>query len=158
MRTKTLAIILILLSLFLVCSCKTEPEVSGEAEITLKVGVSAFADIITKWQEDGSYPGLNVVLGDNYVMVLNFTNCSTTLDLSSVDPSLGTKTVTINGQVSYKYEEYPEAYPVTMTYNISFQFGGAPHTLEANIRATGVSTMKATNIKIDGKKYKDESI
>ena len=158
MKSKTIAIIMILLASIMVCSCNMDPEISGDAEKTLRVGMGAVEYIMNKYQTDGSYPGLNIVAGDNYVMVLNFSNCSATLDLSAIDPSLGTKTVVVNGQVSYKFEAYPESYPSTMTFNISFSYGGSFHTLEMKVRATGVSSMSATNIKVDGKKYRDESI
>lgn len=156
MKAKTITFIMILLAVFLLCSCNMDPELSGDAEKVADVGIQSVTDVVNKYNESGSYSGLTIVAGDNYVLTYNFANCSTTVDLSQY--GLGTKTVVINGQVATRYEAYPEAFPATATYNISFRYDGVTHTMEVKLRMTGVSSGTATNIKIDGKKYKDESM
>lgn len=155
MKTKPITYILILLTVLMLCACNMDPELSGDAEKIADVGVNSVTDVVNKYNESGSYPGLTIVAGDNYVLTYNFSNCSTTVDLSKY--GMGTKTVILNGQVSTRYEAYPEVYPATAKYNITFRFDGTTHTMELQMRMTGVSSGSVSNIKIDGKRYKDES-
>lgn len=156
MKRNIFTFVLILLTALLICSCNMDPELSGDAEKVATVGVHAVSDVMNKYNESGSYPGLTIVEGSNYVLTLNFSNCTTTVDLSEY--GLGTKTVTIDNQVVLKYEAYPELYPASQTFNIKFQYDGSSHTMEMKIRMTGVSSGTVTGIKIDGKKYKDHEL
>jgi len=158
MKSNISCAILILLTVFLICSCNMEPELTAEADRIATVGINSVSDIINKYDKSGHYDGLSVVLGDNDLVVYNFSNCSTTIDLSNLYPSWGTKTVVISGQVSLKFDAYPESYPATMTLNIRYLYGGETHTLEMKVRVTGISSMTASAIKVDGVSYKPKQI
>ncbi len=153
MKTKSV-VILLLITVLTICSCKLEPELSGEAEVVAQVGTKAATSISNVYNENGSYDGLTVTYYGNSVY-FNYSDASIELDLSDV--SLGTKTVTINGQSIINYEDYPSIYPATQTFNISFEYDGIEHTLEAKVRVTGVSSISVTGIKVDGTSYKDQS-
>lgn len=158
MKSKYAGIILILLTVILICSCNMEPNITAEAARIGTIGILSAGDVSSKYHESGSYAGVDVVVGDNNLIVYNFNKCSTTIDLSGVDPSLGKTTVVINGQISFRYEAYPEIYPSTTNYNITFSYAGKTHSLEMKSRSTGVSSTTISSIKIDGVSYNPGSL
>ena len=145
-------IVLILIALLLVCSCKNEPEPNHEVEKIAGAGVLASVDIISQYSETGSYTGVSLKTTDN-TACFSFTNATVSTDLSSIDASMGTHTIKVNGEVVYTYEAYPATYPFSLSYNISFSYAGSNHTLELKGRATGVSTQSFSLLKVDGKSY-----
>lgn len=147
-------IVLILVALLLVCSCKSEPELTETEEKTAAVGIYSAGAIIEQYIENGSYTGVSVKLSDDKTTgVFSFKNASVSVNLSSLDATWGTQTITVNGEVVMKYEAYPAEYPRSMTFNVSYVFGGKTHTLEVKDRETGVSSEQITFFKFDGKEY-----
>lgn len=158
MKRRHAGIVLILLSVLLICSCNMEPNITAEADRIGGIGIYAAGDVSNKYYESGSYAGFDVVVGENNLIVYNYSRCSTTVDLSGIDPSLGKTTVVISGQISFRYDAYPEMYPSTTNYNISFTYAGKTHSLEMKSRTTGVTSTTISSIKVDGVSYNPGSV
>jgi hypothetical protein len=145
----------------LICSCNVDPysnlpDMTDEARIVAHVGMASSNGIAAKYNETGSYPGCSVTVIDDGVY-FNLSNASIAIDLSSISPSLGTKTVVVTGQEYVVYEAYPEMFPARESYNIWFSYDGKGHTLELSAKLTGASSITVTGVKVDGVSYKPSS-
>lgn len=149
---KKSVIVLFLIILVLMCSCKTEPEPDDEVGKVAGAGVLASTQMMTEYTEKGSYKGVAEVDTDNMICFY-FSNATASVNLSELDASMGTHTITVSGEAVFNYESYPATYPFSVSYNIEFIFAGATHTLELKGRATGVSTRSFSLLKVDGKTY-----
>ena len=162
MKSKLFGICLIIVSIVTLCSCNADPDadlpdITRDAEAVATVGIVSSESIMTEYFDKGSYPGVTTTEGDDSIC-LNYNDASVSMDLSSIIPSLGTVDVTIRGQIVMKYEAYPEYYPATMKFNIYFSYAGENHTLELTVRATGVSSITASFVKVDGVRYNPSSL
>lgn len=151
-------VLLVIFALFAVCSCNNEPSIPKDKENLAAVGVKAAMDIIEEYTGEGSYPGVSVIAGDNYTVAFKYDDASITESFAEIDSSFGTHTVKVNGEVVMAYEAYPSSYPCSVSVNISFVFGGSNHTLEFKAKYTGVSSFKASLLKLDGKSYDPSTI
>ncbi len=152
-------VLVILIAIVSLCSCKSEPELSKEEDKTAAVGIYASAAAMAEYADKGSYAGISVkVSDDKSVAVFSLDNVSISTNLSGIDASWGTQTITVGGEVVMKYEAPPAEYPRSMTFNLVYSFGGKNHTLELKERETGVSSATITFFKFDGKEYDSSKI
>ena len=156
MLKRITVLLIILFSLFVVCSCKQEPDLTEEAEKIATVGLRSSIEIMNVYNETGSYTGVSTRISGSTIC-FSFSNASITLDFSDMDSSIGIQTVKVNGEVVFSYEALPATYPYSVTYNLSYTYAGKNHTLEIKGRFTGVSSSTVSLLKVDGKSY-DPSI
>lgn len=128
------------------------PETNSEVKRIVLIGINSALDAMEKYDYYGSYSGMTKSLGTDTV-VYHYSHVVDNVDLSMVDTSLGTKTVTMSGQVSFKFDNLPSSYPCTIEYNISFEIMGSSHTLEQRKKSTGVSSQTVSYLKVDGVQY-----
>ena len=147
-----IAIVLILVALVLVCSCKSEPEMTKDVERVASVGLVSSSSIVDRYAETGSYTGVSHRVGDNAICY-TLSNASITIDLSSIEATMGTHTITVSGEIVYDYEAYSATYAYSVSYNVRFAYAGKDHTLEIKGRWTGVSSTKVSLLKVDGTSY-----
>ena len=157
MNRRRIVIILIFVAIALICSCKSEPELSGEADRVASVGLVASSSILDKYSETGSYSGVSMRVSGNTICY-SLSDASITIDLSIVEASMGTHTIKVDGEVVYTYEAYPATYPYSVSYNIRFTYAGKNHTLEIKGKWTGVSSTTVSLLKVDGKSYDPSSL
>ena len=152
MKTR-IPIILTLIASVAFCSCILEPrtnKLTHEADIIATVGFKTEGQIATEYNNNGSYTGVSKssTYGSVYY---NYSGASATVDCS--DFGLGTIPVSLSGQVKITYENYPDMYPLSWTYNLSYTYLNKQHTLECKTRSTGVSSTTTLLLKIDGIEY-----
>lgn len=151
MKTRLLTIVIFFLIVVVICSCKTEPELSDEATTIAKVGLRTEDQIAYSFQNNGSYSGVSQSSTGTGTVYYLYNNATASVDCS--DLGLGTITVKLSGQVRASFPNYPSMYPNIYTYDISYSYLGKTHTLEYEINSTGVSSSETTRLKIDGTNY-----
>lgn len=152
-------VLVIIIAIVSLCSCKSEPELSEKDEKVATVGLYALAETLGQYSENDSYKGVSFVISqDNSTGVFSFNNVSIPTNLTEIDSSWGTQTILLNGELVLKYEAPPASYPRTATINISFTFGGKTHTMEVIEKETGISSRKITYFKFDGTEYPASTI
>ena len=147
MKIKT-TIIFIILTLFMVCSCKIEPQLSDEDYKVARVGIRTESQIANSFNKNGSYSGVSQSSTGNGTVYYNYNNATASVDCS--DLGLGTISVRLTGQVRCSFPDYPSMYPNIYTYNISYTYSGRSHALEYEVRYTGASSSEITHLKVDG--------
>ena len=147
MKTRV-AITIILLALFMVCSCKMEPKLSDEEYTVARVGIRTESQIANNFNKNGSYSGVYQTSTGNGTVYYNYNNATAIVDCS--DLGLGTISVRLTGQVRCTFPDYPSMYPNIYTYNISYTYSGKSHTLEYEVKYTGASSSEITRLKVDG--------
>ena len=147
MKTRT-TIVFLILAVLLICSCKMEPQLSDEDYTVAKVGIRTESQIANSYNKNGSYSGVSQSSTGNGTVYYNYSGATASVDCS--DLGLGTISVRLTGQVRCTFTNYPSMYPNIYTYNISFTYSGKSHTLEYEVKYTGISSSEITRLKVDG--------
>ena len=148
-----LLFICIFVFMFFSCKMEPEPELSDEAYIVARVGIRTESQIANSYINNGSYSGVSQSSTGTGTVYYYYNNASASVDCS--DMGLGTITVKLSGQVKVTFPNYPSMYPNIYTYDISYTYLGNRHTLEYEIKETGVSSSEITRLKVDGVESKN---